>query len=226
MSRKAQGPAAGGTRVVARTEPGHSLTRASINEKGSPPEPSAAVPVGVVNLIERLPEYYRKSPPVCELERVLGLSAGELLDDRDDVLAQLWVETATWGLARWEAWCGLATDRTQSYAWRRQRVLARLRGQGTTTAGVIAGVVASFGFAPGQVQVVELPAESRFQVVISGLTDAVSGREQMQAAVDEIKPGHLAWYFVLELAPVQAQAHVAFGAWTIQEYTIPAMQED
>ena len=178
-----------------------------------------------MRLIERVPAYYQSSPPVSELERVLGQAAGRLLDDKEDTLAQLWVETATWGLDRWESWCGIATDRTKTYAWRRQRILAKLRGQGTTTAEVIAGVVASFGFAPAQVAVNELPGQYRFQVVISGLTSAPDAPGQMKAAVNEIKPGHLAWNFVFELAPLRAHIRAACGVWGVHEITLPPMQE-
>ncbi len=178
-----------------------------------------------MNLISRLPSYYQSSAPVSELERVLGQAAGQLLDDKEDTLAQLWVETATWGLDRWESWCGLATDRTKTYAWRRQRVLAKLRGQGTTTAEVIAGVIASFGFDPAQVAVHELPGQYRFQVVISGLTSAPDAPEQMKAAVNEIKPGHLDWHFIFELAPMQTDIRTAGGLWGVHEAMLPPMQE-
>ena len=176
-----------------------------------------------MNLIDRLPGYYQDSAPVSELQRVLGKAAGQLLDDKEDMLAQLWVQTATWGLDRWESWCGLATDRTKPYAWRRQRVLAKLRGQGTTTAEVIAGVVASFGFDPAQVAVQERPGEYRFEVVISGLTSAPDAPEQMKAAVNEIKPGHLDWHFVFELKPMRAELYSPGGLWKIRELTLPAV---
>ena len=51
------------------------------------------------NLVFRLPRYYQDSPPVSELERVLGAAAEALMDAKEDALAQLFVETATWGLA-------------------------------------------------------------------------------------------------------------------------------
>ena len=40
-------------------------------------------------LIDRLPEYYRASPPVAELERVLSLETDSLKQAERDVLAQI-----------------------------------------------------------------------------------------------------------------------------------------
>ena len=82
------------------------------------------------NLVLRLPRYYQDSPQVSELERVLGEQAEALRVSESDTLAQLWIDTATWGLNLWEQWAGLPVDRTRPYSYRRGRVKAKLRGQG------------------------------------------------------------------------------------------------
>lgn len=177
------------------------------------------------NLVVRLPQYYQDSPPVSELERVLGLAAEALMGAGEDTLAQLWVETATWGLALWESWCGLPTDASRPYSWRRQRVLAKLRGQGTTTAEMIANVVASFGYHPEQISVVEHPEEYAFEVVLSDLAGLPTDVSGITGAVNEIKPAHLDWWFTYQLAQLLTQARVGAGFWTIRETTLPPMEE-
>ena len=77
------------------------------------------------NLVFRLPRYYQDSPQVSELERVLGEQAGALRVSESDTLAQLWVDTATWGLDLWEQWVGLPSDRTRPYSYRRSRGWSR-----------------------------------------------------------------------------------------------------
>ena len=119
------------------------------------------------NLVFRLPRYYQDSPQVSELERVLGEQAGALRVSESDTLAQLWVDTATWGLDLWEQWVGLPSDRTRPYSYRRSRIKAKLRGQGATTAEMLRSVVASFGFEPSQISVIEHPAEYQFEIVLS-----------------------------------------------------------
>lgn len=118
------------------------------------------------NLVFRLPRYYQDSPQVSELERVLGEQAGALRVSESDTLAQLWVDTATWGLDLWEQWVGLPVDRTRPYSYRRSRIKAKLRGQGATTAEMLRSVVASFGFEPSQISVIEHPAEYQFEIVL------------------------------------------------------------
>ena len=178
-----------------------------------------------MRLTEKLPDYYRDSPPVSELERVLGAAAGQVLDDHDDVLQQLWVSTATWGLDRWESWCGLPTDRTKTYDYRRKRILARLRGQGTTTAEVIAAVAASFGYDPGQISVVEKPEQYGFEVIVSGISAPPGDVSDMTLAIDEIKPAHLEWHFVWQRSPFAEAVRVFGGSWRVREVTLPPMKE-
>ena len=49
--------------------------------------------------------------------------------------------------------------------------------------------------------------------------------EGLTAAVNEIKPAHLAWYFTFELAALTAQLRAGGAFWTIRETVLPAMQE-
>ena len=153
------------------------------------------------NLVFRLPRYYQDSPQVSELERVLGEQAEALRVSESDTLAQLWVDTATWGLDLWEQWVGLPSDRTRPYSYRRSRIKAKLRGQGATTAEMLRSVVASFGFEPSDVSGIE-------------------------SAVNEIKPAHLDYWFTYELAQLLAALRVGGGLWSIQAVTLPPMEEE
>ena len=173
------------------------------------------------NLVFRLPKYYRESGPVSELERVLGQAAAELMDAKEDTLEQLFVETATWGLALWETWTGLPTDPSRPYSWRRQRILAKLRGQGATTAELIAQVVSSFGYSRENVSVVEHPEDYEFEVALSNLGQAPQDVEAVTSAVNEIKPAHLDWHFTYQLAQLLAQVRVGGGFWGVREMVLP-----
>ena len=177
------------------------------------------------NLIIKLPQYYQDSPPVTELERVIGLQAEALLDAREDTVKQLWIDTATWGLDLWEQWVGLPVDRSGSYGARRGRIKAKLRGQGTTTAEMIANVVASFGYDAEQVSVVEHSESYQFEVILSNLAEAPGDTEDIIDAVNEIKPAHLDWWFTYELAQLLTNIRIGTGLWRIQELKL-AMNEE
>lgn len=174
-------------------------------------------------LIYQLPRYYQDSPPVSELERVLGTQAEQLRVSESDTLAQLWVETATWGLDLWEQWVGLPIDRTRPYSYRRGRILAKLRGQGATTVEMLANVVASFGYDPSQVSVIEHSDTYQFEIVLSGLAQTPTEIDGITDAVNEIKPAHLDWWFTYELAQLLAALRVGGGFWIFRETTLPEM---
>ena len=178
------------------------------------------------NLVFRLPRYYQDDPKVSWLERVLGEQAGALRVSESDTLAQLWVDTATWGLDLWEQWVGLPSDRTRPYSYRRSRIKAKLRGQGATTAEMLRSVVASFGFEPPQISVIEHPAEYQFEIVLSDLAAVPSDVSGIESAVNEIKPAHLDYWFTYELAQLLAALRVGGGLWSIQAVTLPPMEEE
>ena len=167
------------------------------------------------NLVFRLPRYYQDSPQVSELERVLGEQAEALRVSESDTLAQLWIDTATWGLDLWEQWAGLPVDRTRPYSYRRGRIKEMLRS-----------VVASFGFEPSQISVIEHPAEYQFEIVLSDLASVPSDVGGIEAAVNEIKPAHLDYWFTYELAQLLAALRVSGGLWSIQAVTLPPMEEE
>lgn len=176
-------------------------------------------------LVGNLPRYYQDSSPVSELERILGDQAEKLSVSKLDTIAQLWVDSATWGLDLWEEWVGLPTDHSKSYSYRRSRIKAKLWGQGTTTAELIANVVASFGYDPSQVSVVEHPKEYQFEVVLSDLAQVPKDTSGIEYSVNEIKPLHLDWWFTFELAQLLLSLRCGGGHWCIQETAISQMEE-
>lgn len=146
-------------------------------------------------LIDRLPSYYRESRQIAELERAVGASAEALRLAKEDVFAQLWVDTATWGLDLWEKALGLKTEAGKSLDFRRSRVRSKLRGQGTTTAAMLQNVAESFS--NGAVEIIEHPAESRFEVKFVGTVGVPPNMDDLTAAIDDIKPAHLAYTYII-----------------------------
>lgn len=142
------------------------------------------------DLIGQLPRYYRDSPQVAELERVLGVQTGALSAAHADTLAQLFVDGATWGLDLWEQWTGLPTDPSRPYAYRRSRITSKLRGQGTTTLGMIRDVAESFS--NGEVEIDEQAAEYTIVIRFVSELGVPPNISDLMDTVNEIKPAHLA----------------------------------
>jgi len=143
---------------------------------------------------KRLPEYHFNSPETAAIQAAFSRQTDALESARDDFLLQLFVNTATWGLALWEALLGLETDIARSLEYRRSRVKSKLRGQGVTTAEMIANVAASF--TGGEIIVIERPKDYAFDVKFTGFYGVPANIEDLSAAIEEIKPAHLVYQYL------------------------------
>ncbi|MGO4545786.1 putative phage tail protein [Paenibacillus sp. 2TAB23] len=144
-----------------------------------------------IDLMSYLPSYYQQFLEMLLIQKCLGEEIGKHSERQEDVLNQYFVQSATWGLARWEKTIGLSSDSSLPYARRRESVIAKLRGAGTTTKVKV--IQTAMAFSGGEVNVVEYPAESRFEVVFvgtKGIPPNMSGFIQM---LEDIKPAHLAY---------------------------------
>lgn len=148
-----------------------------------------------MTLTDYLPDFWDKSAEVLAIQRAMEPSVAQAWADRDGLLAQLIVRTATWGLTQWETSLGLSTDLGKDVEYRRTRIISKLRGQGTTTVAMIKNVAESFS--NGQVDVIEHPAEYRFDIKFVGTIGVPPNMEDMTAAIEDIKPAHLAYDYII-----------------------------
>lgn len=147
-----------------------------------------------MGLMELLPDYYRESAQVAELQGALQHWTDALQAARDDLFLQMNVATATWGLVTWETALRLTTDAAKPNEYRRTRIMSKLRGQGTTTKAMIENVAESFS--NGEVVILEYNDESRFEVKFVGTLGIPPNMDDLTAAINEIKPAHLAYTYV------------------------------
>ncbi|CAM2950595.1 putative phage tail protein [Paenibacillus sediminis] len=147
-----------------------------------------------INLHDYVPRYYEE---VRVAVNVLDREADELAQlnaDIYDVLAQFFIETATWGLDRWERIFGIATDSTKSYAQRREVLLGKLRGVGTVTGDLIDNVASAY--ANGNVDVTANPANYEIIITFVDAYGVPAQINELKAAVRDITPAHMAITYV------------------------------
>lgn len=106
-----------------------------------------------------------------------------------DAQAQVFVLSATWGLELWEKYLGLETVRSLSEAVRKERIISKLRGTGTTTKTMIENVAESY--ANGEVEVTEQNELYQFTIKFVSSRGQPEGLAQLKEAIEEIKPAHL-----------------------------------
>ncbi len=115
-------------------------------------------------------------------------------EDIQDLTNQCFVETATWGLDTWEKELGIQSNIGDSYSIRRSRILAKLRGQGTTTIEAIKNICKSF---VEDVEVIEHNPEYYFQINLLSHSGFSKGFDTLYDSVREVKPSHLNVDYIL-----------------------------
>lgn len=146
------------------------------------------------NLMNYLPEYYQGIPEMEQLQASSGAECGELAYAMADSDLQKTLESATWGLSRWERMLALTSDTDKSYAIRREMIKAKLRGNGTTTPEMIRRTASAFS--GGDVEVVEVPGAYSFEVRFVGTLGIPVNMAGLIQIMEEIKPAHLDYSFV------------------------------
>ena len=142
-----------------------------------------------------VPERYYAAPQSKSLMDAMENRGAEAAEKKEEFLSQLNVQTATWGLDLWEKQYGIRTDRGLTYDQRRSRVMSKMRGAGTATVDLMKNVAESY--ANGEVRVKEEPEAYRFTVEMISQVGIPSNFEGMKAALEEIKPAHLAMEFFI-----------------------------
>ncbi|MEY8357087.1 YmfQ family protein [Lachnospiraceae bacterium 54-53] len=153
---------------------------------------------------EEQKDYYvdlaRYAPPflaeIRELKAIYeteGYAVGLLEHELSDLLDQCFISTSTWGLTRWEEVYGLVTNMALSYEQRREILMAKLRGQGTTTAQMIKETAETFS--GGEIEVIEDNPNYHFTVRFIGIKGIPRNMNAFISMLEDIKPAHLSYSF-------------------------------
>ena len=155
------------------------LNNPSVNIEASEP----------INLMEHLPNFYHDSKFVKAFMDSCSIEADILKAYIDDLIRNLYVSTATWGLDLFEEELGLTTNKSISYEERRERILAKKRGNGTTTKAMIKNTAEAFS--GGEVDIIENFNDYSFIVKFVGVKGIPKNLALFKQMLEEIKPAHL-----------------------------------
>lgn len=148
------------------------------------------------DMFDYLPKYYAlmdahdSSPGI--VNNLLHQEAVEIINlnlQIKDVLRQFFIDHATWGLARWEAICGIPIDENKPEEQRRSVIKSKIRGAGTVTLAVIKNVADSFQ--NGEIKVEENFADYEVVITFIGKRGVPPNENDVRAALREIVPAHL-----------------------------------
>lgn len=139
--------------------------------------------------VKMLPSYYYESNEVVSIQDSIEKQYEILEQCKEDLINQLFVNTATWGLSYWEKRFGIDVDITKSYEYRRSRLKSKMRGMGTVTNSLIKNVANSFD--NGTVDVIE-GLNNLLTIKFIDRTGTPPNLLDLKFAINEIKPAHLA----------------------------------
>ena len=138
-----------------------------------------------------LPKFLKKDAAFAETQRVLSWEHEQYRLKIIDFAKQFQAQTATWGLRDWEAELGLPTDLNADLELRRAKVLAKLLGTSPMTVANTNKLI-NFFTDDGTAYVEELPKPGTIKIIIPSEKFYL---EEMQAALDEMLPAHLVYFF-------------------------------
>ena len=145
-------------------------------------------------LTDLLPERYLASPEVGAAAGILWV-LGEVFRARAlDWLAQLCIDTATWGIVYWEREYGVTPQATDTLDDRRSRVKAKLRAPQTVTAAMLENLTDSY--INGQSTVTELPRAHKVKIRFNGDYGVPANLESLTAALLEVLPSHVVYEYL------------------------------
>lgn len=146
-----------------------------------------------IDLLPLVPPFIAELTEMYELYTAQGYEVGQLRHAMEDVICQCFIMTATWGLERWEQVFGIAANPSLPDEQRREVLVAKMRGQGTTTVQMVKDVAAAFS--GGDVDVVEDNRHHLFTVRFTSTRGIPQNMQGFIAMLEEIKPAHLAYKF-------------------------------
>lgn len=144
-----------------------------------------------MNLIDMLPSFYHDSDFVKSYMSSQSIEHNFIKESIDDLVNNLYVDTATWGLDYFEEELGLKTDKSKTYEERRERIKAKKIGNGTTTIKMIKDTALAFDC--GEVEITEMYNDYAFKLKFVSEKGRPKNLDDFKNAIDEIKPAHLAY---------------------------------
>ncbi|HCQ5581923.1 putative phage tail protein [Clostridioides difficile] len=149
-----------------------------------------------MKLIDYLPSFANNEIDI-QIQDALENELLTLLDEKNDLLDQFFIDTATWGLDDWEDLLKIKTNSKLDFDARKSNIKAKIRGKGTTTIEVIKAIGEAYTKTNVDVEVFS----NLFSFTLSFITNNCSYNTilELDKKIEEIKPAHLEHKFEMIL---------------------------
>lgn len=162
--------------------------------------------------------YYDRSRMYRAQNDAKGAELDLLRSMIDEIAEQFFVETATWGIDRWEQYCGLSSNGGDSIEVRRQRVISWLQIISPITPKVMQRICE--GSVHTKVEIEENIASYTFGVYFDFPSSSKINILDLMKVIEEAKPAHLAVFFRLSLFAADCDMKYAAALSEINQVSI------
>lgn len=141
-----------------------------------------------VDLSKYLPVFLAKDREFAAKLAAESAVHDEIRQELSDILDQLFIETATWGLTYWEDFLDLPHDETLTDADRRSRIIQKINGSQTVTLDFMRALINRY-ITSGDGDVEEKNEEyaMKFDIPLGNVPDS----DALYDAIDTYIPAHL-----------------------------------
>jgi hypothetical protein len=151
-----------------------------------------------VDLKSYIPPFLLKSKVFREILKVQGNEITKNNALLQDILAQYFVDTATWGLKLWEKELGIVTNTSLTYEKRREKIKFRLQLKNeTVTKKFFKSVMDKYYTC----NIDEDFINSKIAITILGKRGVPEDINEMLSDADELIPAHLIYEFIYTYLP-------------------------
>lgn len=141
-----------------------------------------------MSLINKLPSFYEND--ITKPIQNSFTAETDLINDKvDNTLNQFFVDSATYGLDKWEAMLGISKNNNDIQT-RRENIKAKMRSRGTTSIEVIKNICEAYSY--GQVEIIVNHSDYSFTINFIGSIGVPKAFDELDKTIEEIKPCHLA----------------------------------
>ena len=141
-----------------------------------------------MSLINKLPSFY-DNDITRPIQNSFTVEADLINDKVEKTLEQFFVDSATYGLDKWEKMLGISKNNNDIQT-RRENIKAKMRSRGTTTVSVIKNICEAYS--NGIVEVIVNHSDYSFIIDFVGTIGIPKAFAELDKAIEEIKPAHLA----------------------------------
>lgn len=140
-----------------------------------------------------LPPHWAASEQMTAFHTANEAQLGKIFEALEAVFAQFDPQTATWALNLWEQAYGVPVDVGKPIDFRRSRLVAKLRGRGTSTVELVRDVASSY--TDMDVEVEEFPAQYRTDIRFIGTITSPANLEELSQSLVDVLPAHLQYIY-------------------------------